>query len=125
MEGAMSKFEYGEDCTDMGFSLAERAKHWDTESEVFCEPPAKLEYPTDDWANATADPNRLVWCCPECRSSRVQSQMWVRTNTGEVLDDTERYGWCDACESELSSLDELPWRECLEGAAEAATAKHG
>jgi hypothetical protein len=74
----------------------------------------------------------IVWACPDCHSSNVQAQMWVRANTHEVLDDTERYYWCDECEEgceltdeeieqgfggdgEKSTLIELKWSETKEG----------
>lgn len=62
------------------------------------------------------------WACPVCKSHRVQAQMWVRVNTEEVIDDTERYYWCDACEEdrgdgETDHLIELPAAETREGVA--------
>lgn len=67
----------------------------------------------------------VVWACPDCKSSVVQAQMWVMANTHEVLDDTERYYWCNNCESEdedgaigdgeKKSLIELKWSETKEG----------
>lgn len=67
-----------------------------------------------------ADPgDENVFCCPECKSSRVLAQMWVDANTEEVLDDTGRYYWCNNCEAnsedgELKSLDVVCRRETLE-----------
>ncbi len=71
------------------------------------------------WAGEAIAPeqDRLVWACPECKSGQVQSQMWVRTNTSEVLDDTGRYGWCDNCEQEIGSMIEIPHAQTLEGRA--------
>ena len=58
------------------------------------------------------------YACPVCKSHRLQSQMWVRTNTGEVLDDTERYAWCDACEADGHDAEIRPQDLLLIPAAE-------
>ncbi len=42
----------------------------------------------------------ILEVCPVCRCADIQGQFWVRINTDppEVLDDTDRYRWCDGCE---------------------------
>jgi hypothetical protein len=50
-------------------------------------------------------PTDMVLACPDCKSMNVQSQYWVRENTREVLDPTERYSWCDDCDCELRFVD--------------------
>jgi hypothetical protein len=57
--------------------------------------------------------NDLLICCPVCRSHRLQFQVWVRINSREMLDDTERYCWCDACDEDGNS-GEIEYGECLE-----------
>jgi hypothetical protein len=51
-------------------------------------------------------------CCPACGSTTIQMQLWVIANTGEVMDDTGHYSWCDDCEEtkengELSSVAQV------------------
>lgn len=69
------------------------------------------------------DPDEKVWACPECKSSDVMDQMWVHCNTGEVRDTCDRYRWCNACDSELKGLDQIPRRETLEWQEEHEAAK--
>jgi hypothetical protein len=75
----------------------------------------------------TSTEPEMLYACPNCKSHRVQSQMWVSTNTGEVLSDTDRYAWCQACEDdgrdgEIRSQDLLliPAAETREGVARIA-----
>lgn len=68
-----------------------------------------------------SEPQKL-YCCPNCKSSRIQFQMWYRPNTGEVVGDTGGYSWCEACadaegNGEFKYCDELPPEATLEGVA--------
>lgn len=53
-------------------------------------------------ANLIAPTDKRIgsWRCCYCGSDHVQCQMWVDANTGEVLDATERYSWCNQCDDE-------------------------
>ncbi len=55
----------------------------------------------------------MKYVCPECYSDDVLCQMWVNPNTREILDDTDRYRWCNACE-ERTGDGELKYLELVE-----------
>jgi hypothetical protein len=68
------------------------------------------------------DPDEKVLVCSDCKSTDIQRQMWVHQTSGEVVDDTGRYAWCNACERDgfdgiregSSSLEEIPRKETRE-----------
>jgi hypothetical protein len=55
----------------------------------------------------------VKYLCPECGSDDVQCQMWVNPNTRKILEDTDRYRWCIACE-ERTGDGELKYLELVE-----------
>ena len=60
------------------------------------------------------EPDEIVWACPECRSTNVSEQRWYFPNTDTLGGEAGSYSWCDECDSELKSFDEIPRRETKE-----------
>lgn len=54
----------------------------------------------------------LVHACPECKSVRVEMQVWANPNTGAIGVDTERYSWCNHCD-ESGDAGEIGYTEML------------
>lgn len=53
---------------------------------------------------------RIKKCCPDCGSTNVKCDAWAWWNVDTqewVLDDTYSNGWCDDCEGEFKTFDEV------------------
>lgn len=55
----------------------------------------------------SSDPAKKKWVCAKCGSDKVQLAMWVRPNTGKILEPVFDHPvpavtafWCDECDAE-------------------------